>query len=174
MRFGDELKPDGPLPQGAREHVLHICKDNPLHPVNLYEILTDIDYSFAFTNKAFWGKTQFDPTVKRWLTSPLIAVPPVKTLLPYCVALHELGHFFTEDQFPVRLPEVKEREVAAWNWARRNALPEVLDTESFRWAERVSIENRPTARDFLLDPQAVYAWDRNDKAARINTPTIGE
>ena len=48
-----------------------------------------------------------------------IHVTPIRSVLSYAVALHELGHVLGPHQSSLR---VLVRERAAWKWAKRNAL----------------------------------------------------
>ena len=51
--------------------------------------------------------------------SEKIYITPIKSVLSYAVALHELGHVLGSHQSSRR---VLVRERAAWRWAKRNAL----------------------------------------------------
>ncbi|EKS41338.1 hypothetical protein [Afipia broomeae] len=65
------------------------------------------------------------PTLKRLSrsysvrVSEEIYIAPIKSVLSYAVALHELGHVLGPHQNSLR---VLVRERAAWRWAKRNAL----------------------------------------------------
>ena len=50
---------------------------------------------------------------------PVMQFPPVRSVLTYVVALHELGHYLGGH---VNHPDRPVRELAAWKWARTNAL----------------------------------------------------
>lgn len=51
-------------------------------------------------------------------TKRLVKISPVKTAISYAVALHEIGHVQTWKRRHSRLAS----EIAAWGWARENAL----------------------------------------------------
>lgn len=66
-----------------------------------------------------------------------IYIAPIRSVLSYAVALHELGHQLGPYQGSLR---VLVRERAAWKWARRNALlwlprMQARAKASIRWYE---------------------------------------
>jgi hypothetical protein len=52
-------------------------------------------------------------------TPPVMQFPPVRSAITYAVALHELGHYLGGH---VNHPDTSVRELAAWKWARANAV----------------------------------------------------
>jgi hypothetical protein len=50
---------------------------------------------------------------------PVMQFPPVRSVLTYVVALHELGHYLGGH---VNHPDTSVRELAAWKWVRANAV----------------------------------------------------
>lgn len=65
-----------------------------------------------------------------------ILTPHITSEIAYAVAMHELGHIKSRD----RSRDQIERERAAWDWARRNALTwtphmEGYAAASLRWYE---------------------------------------
>jgi hypothetical protein len=54
---------------------------------------------------------------RAWRRTKRISIAPVKSFVTYAVALHEIGHVL--GRHPARK---LDREAAAWEWARANAL----------------------------------------------------
>ena len=63
--------------------------------------------------------------------SRVITIRPVKSIVTYAIALHELGHVLGR-QSGIRL----EREGDAWQWAIDNALPDALTARFYAEANR--------------------------------------
>ena len=54
---------------------------------------------------------------RAWRKSSRIAIRPVKSDITYAIALHELGHVLG-----VQTGKTLDKEVQAWQWARKHAL----------------------------------------------------
>jgi hypothetical protein len=77
---------------------------------------------------------------RAWRRTRRIAIAPIRSVITYAVALHEIGHILGPHP-PHRLP----REVAAWQWAEAHARPwtpamaakrDASLASYRRWAER--------------------------------------
>ena len=68
-----------------------------------------------------------------------ILTPHITSEIAYAVAMHELGHIKSRDQSRNQI----ERERAAWDWARRNALKWTSHMEGYAAAsDRVKSRGR--------------------------------
>jgi hypothetical protein len=80
-----------------REHIQRICAHH------------DIVISWCSRPSKAWGSRDIQE----------ICIAPIKSLISYTTALHELGHILGQHQDS---RDVAVRERWAWQWARKNAL----------------------------------------------------
>lgn len=73
---------------------------------------------------------------RAWRRGRRIKIRPVKTVITYAVALHEIGHILGQRQNGTCL----DKEVGAWEWAQANAI---------EWTDTMTAKMRSCLRSYL-------------------------
>jgi hypothetical protein len=99
---------------------------------------------------------------RAWRKRDRIAIPPIKSVKTYALALHELGHVLSPTQTGRRL----DKEVDAWRWARAHAREWTPVMQAYaaqclvgyvRWAVRRQAQDA-RGRIFIAPDHPVYGW----------------
>lgn len=99
---------------------------------------------------------------RAWKRLSRIAIGPVKSIVTYAIAMHELGHVLGEHQNDDDIRLI--REAYAWKWAFENALPGAVNdrfenkakkclTSYYNWAKWRNREGARKSRRAIRSPK---------------------